>query len=102
LEATLGPSSLWTETYSHAIQTGIGEYLVAPGTPVGAQDSGVIRVEWDQWDGDPATCNCSPAQFSQDLPFQVTVASTPEPDLRWIAALGSPLLILGRRWKRKH
>lgn len=99
LEATLAPLDVWTETFSDANQTGIGEYLLAPGTPDGAQDSGSIRVEWDQWDGDPATCNCSPAQFSEDVAFQVTAASVPEPASLWMAALGGALLLLRRRKK---
>jgi hypothetical protein len=99
LEATLGPSEVWTEAFSDTNQTGIGEFLLAPGTPGGAQDSGSIRVEWDEWDGDPVTCNCSAAQFSEDVSFQVSASSVPEPASLGMAALGGALLLFGRRKK---
>ena len=99
MEATLGPLGVWIEAFSDADQTGIGEYVLAPGTPDGAQDSGSLRVEWDEWDGDPATCNCAPAQFTEDVPFQITAASVPEPASLWMAALGSSLLLVRLRKK---
>ena len=85
---SLEPLDTWTESFSDATQTGIGEYLIDPSAVSGAQDSGVIRVMWEQFAGDPSTCNCSPAAFSQDVPFQVTVANAPEPGAAWLAAVG--------------
>lgn len=98
-DATLWPLGTWTEGFSDALQTGVGEFVVDPSAPLGAQDSGLIRVQWDEWAGAPATCNCSPAQFSADLPFQVTVGSVPEPESIWMVALGCSLLIIRLRRK---
>lgn len=91
------PLDTWTESFSDASQTGIGEYLIDPSAVSGAQDSGVIRVMWEQFAGDPSTCNCSPAAFSQDVPFQLTVSNAPEPGAAWLAAVGCVWLLRRRR-----
>jgi hypothetical protein len=94
--ALLGRAGMWSESFSDAMQTGIGEFLIAPGTPLGALDSGDIHVFWESWDGDPATCKCGPAEFSADLPFQVT-AEAPEPDSFWVLLAGGVWLLLRQR-----
>src|SRR6185369_9282233 len=66
---------------------------IDPGAAVGDTNSGEIRVVWESFDGDPSTCNCIPAQFSADIPFQVTVTNTPEPSAVWL--IGGGLAVMG-------
>ena len=105
VDFSVQPQSIWEEAYSHAAATGLGEYQIAAGLPIGAVDTGFIRVFWDEYAGDPLTCDCSAESFSQDLPFQVTIASdgdapaAPEPGTGWW--IGGLLTIAAWRYRRR-
>jgi hypothetical protein len=94
----LPPLMTWIEAFSDPSQTGVGEFMIDPNAPAGALDSGSIRVTWEQFSNDPAICDCIPAAFSADLPFQVSVDSgAPEPGTVWLTVIGGALWLIGRQ-----
>lgn len=95
----LAPNTSWGQGFDFSNGLGLGAFLILPGVPVGEMNSGSIRVVWDSYDGDPSTCNCIPAQFSADVPFQVTVTNTPEPGMVWL--IGGGLVAMGLHRARR-
>ena len=85
----------WIQVFSDAAQTGIGSYALSPASLPGDQNSGVLRVQWVAYSGDPYTCgSCFTGSFQQDFDFSVTVAAAPSTDAPEPGTL-SVLLIAG-------
>ncbi|MGJ5815618.1 InlB B-repeat-containing protein [Paludibaculum fermentans] len=99
----LAPGAVWSQTFDLAAMMGFGAYQVDPAAAVGDSTSGLIRTVWDSYATDPAICQCIPAQFSMNLPFEVVIVNTPEPGGGWL--MGTGLAVLGlwrlrRYWRR--
>lgn len=74
----------WIESFDPVQQTGIGSFTIDPGALIGAQDSGVIHIEYQLFPVTSSLVTSSSCDTfcsgSIELPFQVTVAApVPEP-----------------------
>ncbi|MBN9656610.1 MAG: metallophosphoesterase [Acidobacteria bacterium] len=99
----LAPGAVWSQPFDALSMLGFGAYQVDPTAAVGDSTSGLIRTVWDSYPTDPATCQCIPAQFSMDLPFEVSIVNAPEPGGFWLIGTGLGLLGLWRLhrfWRR--
>jgi hypothetical protein len=92
------------------LQTGIGAYLIDPGTPVGALSTGVVRLTYDLYSVspndpafDPAKDLMSSGNFldaNASVQVQAQTAGTPEPSTCLL--LGSGLLAVAAVWRRRQ
>jgi hypothetical protein len=64
----------WQEGFDQASQQGLGFFSIDPNAIAGSSDSGVIQVFYNFADSTPG---------SIDVPFTVTVTSSPEPGYGW-------------------
>jgi len=89
----------WLQNFDDMAGTGIGSFSIDPGALAGAVDSGVIHIDYQLFSADPNVCNgsCGAGAGSVDVPFQVTVASAPEPKAGLLAAAGIAWILLRRR-----
>lgn len=66
------PGALWMSI--------LGRYAIDPLAPVGAMNSGTLKVLYEAFSGDPNTCgDCYLRSGEFDAPFSVTVTEIPEP-----------------------
>jgi hypothetical protein len=85
----------WAQVFDSSLGTGAGSYTIDPFVPIGAIDSGNLRVLFEVYSGDPRTCgSCFLFADGVQVPFQIEVTPAPEPTTLWI--LGGSLLLLGR------
>jgi hypothetical protein len=83
----------WIEPFDPIQQTGVGSFTIDPGALIGAQDNGVIHIEYQLLSSSPCDTFCS---GSIELPFQVTVvAPVPEPATWGAVLIGLALLTIG-------
>jgi hypothetical protein len=91
----------WIESFDPIQQTGAGSFTIDPGALIGAQDNGVIHIEYQLVASTSALGASSSAcdtfcSGSIELPFQVTVvAPVPEPATWGTILLGLALLAIG-------
>jgi hypothetical protein len=52
----LNPGDTWTLAFNPSNGSGIGEYLIDPGTPFGAYDVGTFSITYNMFTCDPNTC----------------------------------------------
>lgn len=100
LNAVLAPFSPdWVQTFDGVNQTGIGSFTLDPGAIPGSTDSGVIRILYASYNGDPNVCSlCSPTPGFVDVVFTVNItAPTPEPASWSLVAVGLVWLRSRRR-----
>ncbi|MBL8179294.1 MAG: hypothetical protein JNK48_31745 [Bryobacterales bacterium] len=79
--------------------TMLGEYFIAPLTPVGSVNSGSIRILYERYSDDPSVCpQCFLDSGEAGLDFSVTVdAPVPEPSTWLMIAPALALPFLRRR-----
>jgi hypothetical protein len=106
------PNQTWSLGFSPGSPgTGIGQYVIDAGTPLGASDSGDFVIFYDEFSGDPNTCgSCyvdtlemfdaggNPPAFTID----VAVTSVPEPHSALLLVLAGCMLALARRPSRRN
>ena len=91
----------WIEPFDPIQQTGVGSFTIDPGALIGAQDTGVIHIEYQLFPSTSVSVNapslCDPfCSGSIELPFQVNVvASAPEPATWAVGLLGLAFLMIG-------
>ena len=99
----LGPGATWTQSFSALSQTGIGQYIIDPGTPDASEDTGTFVIDYQYMTGDPglggaptgSSLQLTLADGSTLPPFTIDVnaaSSTPEP------STAVPLLLLALGW----
>jgi hypothetical protein len=93
----------WVQAFDGVNQTGLGGFTLDPGAVPGSSDSGVIRVLYASYVGDPNVCSiCTQTSGFVDLPFTVNVtAPSPEPATWGLLLAGSVCLWWRRRTGRE-
>lgn len=109
--AVLPPNSPdWVEQFDAANQMGIGSFVIDSSAQAGSIDTGTIRIEYDEFRGDPNTCgDCYVASAFQDVSFTVQVNPqaqampvTAEPETKSTALAGLGLLLASIRFRRRR
>ena len=96
-DGATAPGQEWPLAFAQGSPgTGVGEYTVDPGTPVGTSDSGTFVITYDEYTSDPFSCSgCFVDTQVMTLPgggpvsFTINVtgpSSTPEPGSGILAA----------------
>jgi hypothetical protein len=90
----LNPGDTWTLAFNASNGSGIGEYLIDPGTPIPAYDAGAFSITYNMYTCDPNICTPdssgpNPTEFdgltlyasptSSTLPTFAISVQTPEP-----------------------
>jgi hypothetical protein len=99
------PGKTWTLAFSPGSPgTGLGQYAIDPGTPLGASDSGDFLIFYDEFSADPNTCGSCYIDTLQlfdsngnapALTIDVPASAVPEPALTMLMILGVVVL----RWR---
>jgi hypothetical protein len=98
----------WIEPFDPIQQTGAGSFTIDPGALIGAQDNGVIHIEYQlfpsTWTSVTSSSLCDAfCSDSIELPFQVTVvAPAPEPATWGMGLMGLALLLIGSAARRSR
>lgn len=79
--------------------TDLGQYFIDPFAPVGALNTGNIRILYERFSDDPSTCvNCYLGSGEADLDFTVNVDAPPVPEPgTWLLTISAAAAILVRR-----
>lgn len=99
-------SPAWMQTFDLAAATGAGFYDIDPFAIPGSQNSGTLRVLYEVYSGNPATCGgCFESAEFADADFVVQVGQpanpVPEPGAASLMALsGAMAFSLGRLRRR--
>jgi len=105
--AVTPPGQTWTLPFSPGSPgTGVGQYAIDPGTPLGASDSGDFVIFYDEFSADPNSCggcyvdtlqlfdaNGNAPAFTID----VSASATPEPSAAVLVLIGGAVALLARR-----
>jgi hypothetical protein len=106
------PNQMWTLAFSPGSPgTGVGQYAIDAGTPVGASDSGDFVIFYDEFSGDPNSCgSCyldtlqmfdsggNPPAFT----INVIAATVPEPASALLVLAGGMVALAVRRPGRRR
>jgi hypothetical protein len=91
----------WIEPFDPIQQTGAGSFTIDPGALIGAQDNGVIHIEYQLFPSTSSSLCDTFCSGSIELPFQVTVvAPVPEPATWGMGLMGLALLTIRECAKR--
>ena len=107
------------QSFDLLLQTGIGAYLIDPGTPVGALSTGVVRLTYDLYSVSPNDPSFDPAKdlvssgnfldANASVQVQPQAAGTPEPSTclllgvrRAACGRGSPAAEIQNGLKKFH
>jgi hypothetical protein len=104
-DGVTAPDQTWTLSFTPGSPgTGVGQYVIDPGTPPGAVDSGDFLIYYDEFSDDPNTCgscyldtlqmfdaNGNAPAFTIDVVGSST--TTPEPAAGLFVAIGCAAII---------
>ena len=110
----VGPSPespVVAQSFDLLLQTGIGAYLIDPGTPVGALSTGVVRLTYDLYTVSPNDPSFDPAKdlvssgnfldANASVQVQAQAADTPEPSTCLLLGCGLLAVAAVRRRRLK-
>ncbi len=94
----------WQLSFDEATGEGVGSFLFDPSAPVGAVNSGILRIIVEAYAVDPAVCGgaCLDETLTFDVSYSATVTADPGPDVPEPATLlltGLTFAIAGL-WRR--
>jgi hypothetical protein len=82
----------------------LGSYFIDPSAPIGASNSGDIKILYEAYSADPSKCStCYLLSGEMDVPFSVSVvAASPEvPEPSTLLGAGIALLAVVRSRRRR-
>lgn len=89
----------WVQDFDLGLGTGVGYFQIFPGAPLLSENSGNIRVLYERFSADPATCGgCQLGSEELIVPFSFRVDSAvPEPGTMALLCAGLGALAMWRR-----